>query len=281
MKYSLDKRNDSSNESMKNIALKILIICAYSIASLCLKHHYSLLILAGVSFFYLIKERKFRVQLLCYLALFIMSLVGIGCLEIIKYIIPALKNSKPSQVIVPFVRMFIMVNVVLPLALNSSLAKFIAMMRSTKLPRVLYLPLTVTARYIPGFIHDIKQMRDCLKLRGYSNWQLINPRLWLLPVIFRSLHLTDELAVAAELKGVGIGKPAVNKTNSQCIKKSSLLIAVCMIFAIAPAGYVEHIMPAVPGMMSIKTDKISPEKNASKPDSQIQNPNESHSDDSA
>lgn len=67
-------------------------------------------------------------------------------------------------------------------------------------------------RFIPTFLNDIKQVGETLKIRGYRMTMggvLRHPvmmlRLLFTPLLFRSLRTSEELGVAAELKGLESG----------------------------------------------------------------------------
>ena len=67
-------------------------------------------------------------------------------------------------------------------------------------------------RFIPTFAGDVKQIWESLKIRGFkiNPWQCtIHPirttRLLFTPLLFRALKTSDELGIAAELKGLHAG----------------------------------------------------------------------------
>jgi energy-coupling factor transport system permease protein len=191
-----------------DVRVRLLIAMATSVAVLVLSHPAALGLLGLVGAVYMAALRRWRVQLICYGALLVLAALSVGFFYMLQAALPMMRGSGPEQLLVPLLRMLAMVHAVMPLALSMRLRDVLSLMKGLRFPRALYLPLAVTIRFIPGLIHDLRQMRDCLRLRGYSRWSLLRPRLWLLPVVFRCLHLSDELAVAAELKGVGYGRPA-------------------------------------------------------------------------
>ena len=196
-----------------DVRVRLLIALATSVAVLVLSHPAALGLLGLAGAAYMTALRRWRVQLICYGALLILAAMSVGFFCLLQSVLPMMRGSGPEQLLVPLLRMLAMVHAVMPLALSIRLRDVLSLMKGLRFPRALYLPLAVTIRFIPGLIHDMRQMRDCLRLRGYRGWDLLRPRLWLLPVVFQCLHLSDELAVAAELKGVGYGRPAHARPN--------------------------------------------------------------------
>ena len=78
-------------------------------------------------------------------------------------------------------------------------------LNATRLPGVLSIPLSVAIRFIPTFVDDCKQIRDVVRLRpgnGFlSLWRGV-----MVPLVFRTLASADDLAIAAELKGLSPDK---------------------------------------------------------------------------
>jgi energy-coupling factor transport system permease protein len=65
-------------------------------------------------------------------------------------------------------------------------------------------------RFLPSLVEDVRQIAETVKTKGYSLHPaslLMAPRqtmrLLFVPILFRSLRTSDELGIAAELKGVG------------------------------------------------------------------------------
>jgi energy-coupling factor transport system permease protein len=79
-----------------------------------------------------------------------------------------------------------------------------------RLPGLLRLPLIVTIRFIPTILNDLVQLREAVGIRfrgrkGFLFW-LRRPVTWwrvfFQPLIVRLIRSADELAMAAELKGL-------------------------------------------------------------------------------
>ena len=111
--------------------------------------------------------------------------------------------------LVPFLRMAVMINVVLPLAFASRVQSLLNALQSLRLPFCIYLPATVMIRFIPTFAQDIRQVCDTMKLRGFRPSPrncFLHPvlvfRFLFIPLLFRSLRSSEELGIAAEFKGL-------------------------------------------------------------------------------
>jgi energy-coupling factor transport system permease protein len=225
-----------------DVRVRLLIALATSVAVLVLSHPASLGLLGLVGAAYMGALRRWRVQLICYGALLVLAALSVGFLYALRSVLPMMRSSGSEQLLVPFLRMLAMVHAVMPLALSMRLRDVLSVMKALRFPRALYLPLAVTIRFIPGLIHDLRQIRDCLRLRGYRRWSLLRPRLWLLPIIFRCLHLSDELAIAAELKGVGYGRPAHAKPKGM-LRWTNLATLAALLLVLTGVVWLDRSLP--------------------------------------
>lgn len=232
----------SASPARLDVRVRLLIALATSVAVLVLSHPASLGLLGAVGAFYMAALRRWRVQLICYAAILVLASLSVGFFYVLQAALPMMRSSGPGQLLVPFLRMLAMVHAVMPLALSIRLRDVLSLMKGLRFPRALYLPLAVAIRFIPGLVHDLRQMRDCLRLRGYRGWSLLRPRLWLLPVVFRCLHLSDELAVAAELKGVGYGRPTHAKPKG-ILRWPNLVTLAVLLCVLSGAMWLDRSLP--------------------------------------
>jgi energy-coupling factor transport system permease protein len=214
-----------------DVRLRLLIVVATSVAVLVLDHPLSLGILCAAGFAYVTPLRRFKVQLICYAVLGVLSALSVLWLYVLQIFLPFMRDTGPSEMVVPLLRMLAMLHVVLALALSMRLCDVLGFMKQLHLPRSLYLPLAVTVRFIPGLIDDVRQIRDCLRLRGYGRLGLLRPRIFLLPLVFRSLHLSDELGISAEVKGIGYGRPL--KPEKRPVWNTTGIAAVTLLAVLA------------------------------------------------
>lgn len=232
----------SASPARLDVRVRLMIALATSVAVLVLSHPASLGLLGLVGAAYMGGLRRWRVQGICYGVLLVLAALSVGFFYVLQAALPMMRGSGPEQLLVPFLRMLAMVHAVMPLALSMRLRDVLSLMKGLRFPRALYLPLAVTIRFIPGLIHDLRQMWDCLRLRGYRGWSLLRPRLWLLPVVFRCLHLSDELAVAAELKGVGYGRPA-HARGKGILRWPNLATLAALLCILAGAMWLDRSLP--------------------------------------
>ena len=144
----------------------------------------------------------------------------------------------------------------LPLALSSRVQYLLDALRGLRLPFCIYLPAAVIIRFIPTFINDVKQVTESLKLRGYklNPWTMtchpiLSLRLLFTPLLFRSLRTSEDLGVAAELKGLGMGeKLTPYRTNAWTRRDSLLLVAALLVVAAALACQYMLNNPVTGGM---------------------------------
>ena len=176
------------------------------------------------------------------MVLFGMSLVyALGMRQFRSLLIPSMPAFSAVSLVVPFLRMATMLNVILPLAFSCRVQSLLTALKSLRLPFCLYLPAAVMIRFIPTFLHDAKQVSETLRIRGWrmTPWNAFRHpvlliRLVFTPLLFRSLKTSEELGIAAELKGLGYGEGM--RPYRKLVWKASdtwLLVAACLVAAAA------------------------------------------------
>ncbi len=167
-------------------------------------------VLLAASLVYVLWQLPSRTVAWAYLFFAVMAGVALGCFQLLGLVFPIMKEAPLSTVTLPFSRLAVSVNLILPLAFQASLSGLMATMNRLKLPGLIKLPLMVTIRFLPCFLNDLQQLRQTVRLRfrgrsGFFFW-LRRPGLWwrvfFLPLVVRLMRSADELAVASELKGL-------------------------------------------------------------------------------
>lgn len=169
----------------------------------------ALLFFTTVSTLYALSIGRWRLLGVCYLAVGVMWLLSIGFVLLLHSISEAFPLSGLTKILIPFLRSLIMLNTVLVLALTSRVQTLLAALKGLHLPMWLYIPTVVVIRFIPDFIRDIQQINETMRIRGYAlnpvfllQHPVLTVRLMIAPMLFRALRSADELAIAAELKGI-------------------------------------------------------------------------------
>ena len=187
---------------------KMLISLVASVATVAFSDMNAQLVLLAASVAYALGMRKPKILLIAYIFVLAMCVVAMGLAFGMSLLVPAMKFPLESLA-VPFLRVLTMVNVILPLALTSRLQALLTALKGLHLPFCIYIPAAVMLRFIPTFINDIKQVRETLKIRGYHmtigetfRHPIMMLRLMFTPLLFRSLRTSEELGIAAELKGL-------------------------------------------------------------------------------
>ena len=194
---------------------KMLICLLSSVVVIVLKGVVPLSFLLAASIIYVLLQKRYGVILICYGIVVLMGLTALFCLKTMTALIPEMRALDVSMFFVPFLRVTILINVILALALSSQVQDILTSLRSLHLPLFIYLPGAVMIRFIPSFINDIRLINQSLKIRGYginpltlTLRPLLTTRLLFVPIVVRALRASDELAVAAELKGIGYSEKA-------------------------------------------------------------------------
>ena len=207
---------------------KMFVSLLASVATVALSGVEPQMVLFGMSLVYALGMRQFRILLIGYAVLVGMSLLAMAAFSAVS-------------LVVPFLRMATMLNVILPLAFSCRVQSLLTALKSLRLPFCLYLPAAVMIRFIPTFLHDAKQVSETLRIRGWrmTPWNAFRHpvlliRLVFTPLLFRSLKTSEELGIAAELKGLGYGEGM--RPYRKLVWKASdtwLLVAACLVAAAA------------------------------------------------
>lgn len=160
---------------------------------------------------YVLGVGRIRLIAICYGAIALMWLLSIGFIYPLHLLSEKIPLSDPASMLIPFMRTMIMINTILALALSSRIQLLLSALKSLHLPGWLYIPSAVVIRFVPTFIKDVRQIHETMRTRGYNlnplfllRHPLLTTRLLIAPMLFRTLRSADDLAVAAELKGIRI-----------------------------------------------------------------------------
>lgn len=187
---------------------------------------------------YVLSVRRYRAVALSYAAMLVMMALAALFTWGISRLAPAMPFSFRSLA-VPFLRGAVMLNVILPLALTCRIQELLTALKGLHLPFCIYIPGAVMIRFIPTFMHDIRQVSETLRIRGYDlgfgemfRHPLMMLRLLFTPLLFRSLRTSEELAVAAELKGLEAGSRFVPLRSPVWKGRDSLLVLLALAAAL-------------------------------------------------
>lgn len=203
---------------------KLLLTLLGAITTVAFSSLAAQLVLFAMSLIMALMIKRISLILILYLLMALMMGLAIGCTLVITFFIPALGEMTVQNLLIPFLRGLTMMNLVMGLALSTKIENIMAALSQLRLPFVITLPSTVMIRFIPTFAHDVSQVWETLKIRG---WQLnfkmlcLHPllcaRLIFTPILFRALKSSEALGVAAELKGLdrGLGQHAARAFSSE------------------------------------------------------------------
>lgn len=204
------------------------------------------LVLFASSLFYLLSIRRWKAMAIAYALLVAMMAIAAACTYILSLFAPAMPFSLKA-LSVPFLRSADMLNVILPLALTNRIQELLTALKGLRLPFCIYIPTAVMIRFIPTFMNDIRQIAETLKIRGCHitastmiRHPLLMLRLLFTPLLFRSLRTSEELGIAAELKGLEAGNRFVPLRTHAWSGIDSLLIVLALMASIT-ALYVNSV----------------------------------------
>ncbi len=207
MRASFLDRADDTFAAGLDVRAKLLLCVAGSLAAIVLSSPLSLGLLVVLSTALALGAARPVTILKVYLFSTLMMIFALGCSALIGLAVPNLMRWNAFSLSVPFLRMLISINLLLTLSLSTPVRELFARLQQARLPGWLQIPLSVAIRFIPTFLGDCVQIRDAARLRpgrGVAG-------LWrgmAVPLIFRMLYSADDLAVAAELKGINAASRA-------------------------------------------------------------------------
>ncbi len=213
-----------------DVRVKLLLCFAGSILSIALSSPAGLGLLVLLSTLLALGAARPVTILKVYLFATIMMLFALGFSALIALAVPDMMRWNAFSLSVPFLRMLVSVNLLLALALSTPVRELFARLQALRLPGWLYVPLSVAVRFIPTFLGDCAQIRDAARLRpgrGLAG-------LWrgmVVPLIFRILYSADDLAMAAELKGIGSARRSVSADMPGLGRRDHLVLALAALAA--------------------------------------------------
>ena len=138
-----------------------------------------------------------------------------------------------------FIQKFVIaVMMIIFLKKKTSMPSIISAMQTMKFPNIIAIPLIVVFRYLPSLKEDYGCLKDSLKIRGISISGLrflIHPirslELIIVPILFRSLRIAEELSTSVLLRGIENYK---NRTNIYPLKftKTDFVYGLCTAIAV-------------------------------------------------
>jgi len=104
-----------------------------------------------------------------------------------------------------FLRMFSITKAGLILAFTTSPNDLSKSLEKMRIPWAIIFVITITMRFFPILLKEIKQIMDSIKLKGldFKKVYFKKPRFIFVPLTIRMIRLSDELAAAAECRGFG------------------------------------------------------------------------------
>lgn len=215
-----------------------------SISTIALSNDIAIGLVWLVSFMYFLSLKRMKTVFMTYLAMAGMTAMAVLCVGVILFFFPALGEKLTAKtLVIPCVRICILLNVILPLALTCRVNRMLSALESMRLPFFLFLPMAVIIRFIPTFSNDIQQVWEALKIRGvrpsvgnFIRHPIMMMRLLVAPVIFRSLKTAEQLGIAAELKGISAQTKGQSQEVAIWTGRDTCVLAWAVVTLIAAFG---------------------------------------------
>ncbi len=241
MQASFLNRRDDTFAAGLDVRAKLLLCVAGSLAAIILSSPLSLGFLVILSTALALGAARPLTILKVYLFSTLMMLFALGCSALIGLAVPNLMRWNAFSLSVPFLRMLISVNLLLTLALSTPVQDLFARLQQARLPGWIQIPLSVAIRFIPTFLGDCGQIRDAARLRpgrGVTGlWRGLA-----VPLIFRMLYSADDLAMAAELKGISAASRA-RRAALPAMKARDWSVLGAAFLAVSAAAALQYFGP--------------------------------------
>lgn len=164
-----------------------------------------------------------------------MMAISLGCSRLILLAVPGLFAWNTLTLMIPFLRMLIIVTLLLHLAMSTPAQVIMRLLQGLHLPGFVRLPLSVAIRFIPTFMDDCKQIGEAARLRPgkgmLSMWRCLA-----VPLVFRTLSSADDLAIAAELKGLSATGTCTAPNFPAPSRRDYSVLAAAMVTVVMAAG---------------------------------------------
>ncbi len=235
-----------------DVRSRMFVTLLASVVTIVISSFQGQLVLFGASLLYALSISRYRALAVAYAVVSVMLCVAALFTWGISVLMPSMPFSF-AGLAVPFLRGAVMLNVVLPLALTCRIQALLSALKGLHLPFCIYIPGAVMIRFIPTFMNDIKQVAETLKIRGYDlsfgemfRHPLMMLRLMFTPLLFRALRTSEELGIAAELKGLEAGGRFVPFRISAWTRNDTALVLLAAVVA-AAALFCHFCWGTVPG----------------------------------
>ena len=150
--------------------------------------------------------------LLCYFELFTMGLgmLGVYILSVVWLAINTKYHiSFPSPLLFHMLYRLLMPAMIVCLIVHIPSGKLTSSIRKLPIPENIMLIIIVMLRFAPTLVHEFGEVKDAMKVRGFLRsirTVLFHPLSTLeyaiVPMVFRSLKIADELASSAIVRGI-------------------------------------------------------------------------------
>ncbi len=226
-----------SRSGVLDVRSRLFVTLLASVVTIAISSFEGQAILFLASFLYVLSIRRYHALFIAYLFMAVMMILATLFTWGISRVMPSMTFSLPDLA-VPFLRGAVMLNVVLPPALTCRIQAMLTAFKGLRLPFCIYIPGAVMIRFIPTFMEDVKQISETLKIRGYNlslGEMFRHPfrmlRLLFTPLLFRSLRSSEELGIAAELKGLDASGSFVPFRSSAWTWRDTLLVLLSVAVA--------------------------------------------------
>ena len=193
-----------------NVLTKIALSLVLSVLIIFFDQKESLYLIFAASFVYACLLKKYKAMFIYYLMIFVMFSISLFFSYLMGQVLSSAGAGETDiTMLVPFLRVSVMSNITMVIAFSTTMDSLINSLKFLRLPSFVYFPLIVIIRFIPSFINDVKYIRESLKVRNISvNFisiifnPILSVRLLVVPAVIRALRSSDELSVAADIKGI-------------------------------------------------------------------------------
>jgi len=139
-------------------------------------------------------------------------------------------------------KLFVMSSAGILFALTTSPNDLLRLLDRLHVSKIFTFSLTIAMRFVPTLIKEVQEIVDSLKLRGLETKLqnlLRHPKIFyrsiFIPLIVRSIAISDELAAAAETRGFGNPARRTNLHNTKPTRWDFIFFSAVTLFSLVMA----------------------------------------------
>lgn len=192
--------------------------------------------------------------LICLLSIYMIFLgyrkeaFRIICIIAIITILRTISKGNGFSIVIPEMFLFMLTRTMAILMaaqpiITTSPGEVVAVMNKMKIHKNISLPLIFMMRFLPTIKFEFKEIVDSLRLRNIYSWKkpLLTMEYIFVPIMFSSSKAAEELAAAAEVRGISSNGEHSSRRELK-LKVADILIIIVSLFSTMLLIYLDKVV---------------------------------------